>query len=225
MLNLPLPPEFCGLDPDKPVRTYQRHLPHWRQDGATYFVTFRQQDALPQDQLDFLKRLRDEWERSHPLPRSEQEWEEHTRDIVRRTESWLDEGYGSCCFKEFRHAEQLVEALLHFQNERYFVSCYVVMPNHCHAIIRPLAGRELEDILQGMKGVVAQRVNMAKGSGGSIWQEESHDRIIRDDEHLWRCIQYIGRNPRLAGLAPNMWRRWIHPDWEQLGWRFVDEPV
>lgn len=225
MLNLPpTPPGFCGLDPDKPIRTYQRHLPHWRQEGATYFVTFRQHDALPQEQLDFLKRLRDEWKRTHPPPRSEQEWEEHIREIVRRTEAWLDEGYGSCCFREARHAEQLVEALLHFQNERYFVSCYVVMPNHCHAILRPLAGRELEDILKGMKGVVAQRVNSATGSKGSIWQEESHDRIIRDDEHLWRCIQYIGRNPRLAGLTPNTWRRWIHPDWEQLGWRFVDEP-
>ncbi len=224
MLNLPPPPGFSGLDPDKPIRTYQRHLPHWRQDGATYFVTFRQQDALPQEHLDFLKRLRDEWERTHPPPRSEQHWEEHTREIVRRTEAWLDEGYGSCCFRESRHVEQLAKALLHFQNERYFVSCYVVMPNHCHAIMRPLAGWELEDILQGMKGVAAQRVNSATGGSGSIWQEESHDRIIRDGEHLWHCIQYIGRNPRLAGLAPNAWHRWTHPDWEQLGWRFMDEP-
>ena len=224
MLNLPLPPpNFRGLDPDKPIRVYQRHLPHWRQDGATYFITFRLGDALPQEKLDFLKRLRDEWERTHPPPRSEQDWEEHTREIVRRAEAWLDEGYGSCFFREARHAEQLEEALRHFQDERYFVSCYVVMPNHCHAVLRPFAGRELEVILQGMKGVVAHRVHSATGGSGSIWQEESYDRIIRDGEHLWRCIQYIGRNPRLAGLPANTWRRWIHPDWESLGWRFVDE--
>jgi hypothetical protein len=151
LLNLPPPPpQFRGLDPDKPIRVYQRHLPHWRQDGATYFVTFRLGDALPQEKLDFLKRLRDEWERMHPPPRSEHDWEEHTREIVRRAEAWLDQGYGSCCFRESRHAEQMEEALRHFQDERYFVSCYVVMPNHCHAVLRPFAGRELEDILQGM---------------------------------------------------------------------------
>src|SRR5258707_12522120 len=45
MWNLPPPPGFQGLHPDKPVTAYQRHLPHWRQDGATYFVTFRLADA------------------------------------------------------------------------------------------------------------------------------------------------------------------------------------
>lgn len=129
MLNLPeLPPNFLGLHPDKPIRVYQRYLPHWRQDGATYFVTFRLGDALPQQQFQFLRRLRAEWERTHPPPRSDAAWEEHTREIVRRTEAWLDEGYGTCPFREPRHAEQLEEALLHFQNERYYLSCYVVMP-------------------------------------------------------------------------------------------------
>ncbi|MBS0202470.1 MAG: transposase [Planctomycetes bacterium] len=226
MLNLPPPPpSFRGLDPSLPVRIYHRHLPHWRQDGASYFVTFRLGDALPQEKLSYLQRLRDEWERAHPPPRTEQAWEEHTRDIVRRSEAWLDEGYGECYFREQRHAEHLEEALTHFQDVRYFVSCHVVMPNHCHAVLRPFAGWELEDILKGMKGVVARRVNLAAGISGSIWQEESYDRIVRDEEHLWRIIQYIGRNPRLAGLPRTAWRRWIHPEWEELGWRFVDEAI
>ena len=42
---------------------YQRHLPHWRQDGATYFVTFRLADSLPQSKLDELKALKAEWEK------------------------------------------------------------------------------------------------------------------------------------------------------------------
>ena len=39
--NLDAPPGFRGLHPDIPVTMYERHLPHWRQDGATYFVTFQ----------------------------------------------------------------------------------------------------------------------------------------------------------------------------------------
>lgn len=57
MLNLSAPPNFRGLDPDKPIRVYYRYLPHWRQDGATYFVTFRLGDALPQEKLEYLQRL------------------------------------------------------------------------------------------------------------------------------------------------------------------------
>lgn len=53
-----------------------------------------------------------------------------------------------------------------------------------------------------------------------MWQEESYDRIVRDEEHLWRCVQYIGRNPQQAGLPADQWRRWIDPRWEQAGWGF-----
>ena len=57
MINLETPPGFRGLHPDVPVTVYYRHLPHWRQDGATYFVTFRLDDALPQCKLDELARF------------------------------------------------------------------------------------------------------------------------------------------------------------------------
>jgi hypothetical protein len=66
MWNLPPPPCFQGLHPDKPVTVYQRHLPHWRQDGATYFVTFRLADSLPQSKLDELAALKEAWQRRHP---------------------------------------------------------------------------------------------------------------------------------------------------------------
>jgi hypothetical protein len=56
--NLTAPPHFRGLHPDLPVTAYHRHLPHWRQQGATYFVTFRLGDALPQSKLRLLKRMR-----------------------------------------------------------------------------------------------------------------------------------------------------------------------
>jgi hypothetical protein len=59
MWNLPPPPGFQGLHPDQPITVYQRHLPHWRQDGATYFVTFRLADSLPQSKLDELAALKE----------------------------------------------------------------------------------------------------------------------------------------------------------------------
>ncbi|HUT10466.1 MAG TPA: hypothetical protein VMY42_08220, partial [Thermoguttaceae bacterium] len=73
--NLSAPPGFQGLQDDKPVTRYIRHLPHWRRDGATYFVTFRQADSLPQSRLRELREIKEEWQRKHPPPRSQADWE------------------------------------------------------------------------------------------------------------------------------------------------------
>jgi putative transposase len=223
--NLPPPPGFRGLDPDVPITGYYRHLPHWRQDGATYFVTFRLADALPQERSEFLKRLRDEWERTHPPPPSEEAWKAYAREFTNSAERWLDEGAGACHFREQRWCEDLAQRLHHFQHQRYFLACRAIMPNHCHALIQPFAGHELEDLLGAMKGVTARHINLALGTTGALWAEECYDRIVRDEEHLWRVIQYIGRNPRMCGLGTEVaWRRWIHPEWEAVGWRFFDVP-
>ncbi|MEX2309991.1 MAG: transposase [Pirellulales bacterium] len=223
MFNLSAPPNFRGLDPFKRITAYYRHLPHWRQDGATYFVTFRLGDSLPQEKREYLKRVREQWERTHPPPRTTQEWETLAREVFRQEEAWLDEGYGACHFRDPKLAACLEEALLHFQDDRYFISCWVILPNHCHLVIRPLRDFQLETILQGIKGVVARRVNAHIGSSGSLWQDESYDRIVRDEEHLWRVIQYIGRNPRQGGLPKPQWRRWVQPSWEAAGWYFQDD--
>jgi hypothetical protein len=50
--------------------------------------------------------------------------------------------------------------------------------------------------------------------------KEVYDRIIRDEEHLYRVVQYIGANPRRAGIAPELWHRWINPVWQSVGWDF-----
>jgi REP element-mobilizing transposase RayT len=222
--NLPPPPGFRGLDPDVSSTAYHRHLPHWRQAGATYFVTFRLADALPQEKLQFLKRLRGEWERTHPPPRTEEDWRAYARVVTNSAERWLDEGYGECCFREQRWCEDLRERLHCFQDQRYLLSCWAILPNHCHAVIRPFEEHPLEGLLGAMKGVTARHINAALDVTGPLWEEECYDRIVRGEEHLWRVIQYIGRNPHAVGLAAAAtWRRWIHPEWDAAGWRFCDE--
>jgi len=218
--NLEAPPEFRGLHPDLPVRIYKRRLPHWRQQGATYFVTFRLADAIPQNQLRALKRWREQWERTHPEPRSESDWESFAKQITRRTEAYVDEGYGECVFRNPSLAEEASRSLLHFQNTRCLTSCFTVMPNHIHAVIKPLGDNELEDLLASIKGFISRKVNRHLSRSGQLWEEESYDRIIRDEEHLYRVIQYIGRNPAKAGLPENHWVRWLLPTWENHGWRF-----
>jgi REP element-mobilizing transposase RayT len=221
-LNLPPLPGFRGLDPNLPITMYFRHLPHWRQQGAAYFVTFRLADALPQTKLHELRRWREEWERTHSPPRSEEEWEVFSREYMRRVDAWMDEGYGECVFVRPDLATVMSDAFLFFQNQRYEVFCFVVMPNHCHVVVKPLAGFELEKVLESWKGYVAHEVNRRLKRNGPLWQEESYDRIIRDEEHLFRVIQYIGNNPAKVNLPREQWLRWIHPAWEAIGWGFRD---
>jgi REP element-mobilizing transposase RayT len=220
--NLPPPPGFRGFHPDIPVTTYQRHLPHWRQDGATYFVTFRLTDALPQVKLAELKRWREEWERTHPEPRTESQWHEFARLHAVQTERWMDEGYGECVFRDPDIADLMSKSMLHFQDERCLTFTFAVLPNHVHVVVKPLGTWQLEQLLNSWKGYVGHCVNQRLNRDGPLWQEESYDRIIRDEEHLFRVVQYIGSNPRIAGLPRTLWFRWIHPDWERAGWRFMD---
>jgi REP element-mobilizing transposase RayT len=220
----PTPPGFRGLDPDLPIRVRTRNLPHWRQHGATYFVTFRLADAVPQEKLRALKRWREQWERTHPHPRSNAAWEELAREIFRQTEAWLDKGYGESVLRDEVCADLIEQALQHFHGTRCLASCYVIMPNHIHAIIRPLDDYELSDVLASIKSYVAHQVNQHLTRSGRLWQTESYDRIIRDEEHLFQVIQYIGRNPQKAGLDPAACRCWIREDWAQLGWGFRQGP-
>jgi REP element-mobilizing transposase RayT len=135
----------------------------------------------------------------------------------------MDEGYGECVFRNHELADEMSKSLLHFQDVRCVTSCFTVMPNHVHAVMKPLGEFELEDVLESVKRFVSRKVNTMHGRSGQLWEEESYDRIIRDEEHLFRVIQYIGRNAAKAGLPAAEWVRWIYPVWEEAGWRFQDE--
>ena len=202
MWNLPAPPGFQGLREDKPLRVYLRHLPHWRQDGATYFVTFRLCDSLPQEKLRELAVCRSEWDRLHPRPHNDGALQQLSREVMQRIEAWLDQGMGSCVLRDSAAAAEVASAMRYFDGSRYELACHVVMSNHVHAIVRPLVDDDdpLEIVLKSWKGYTARQINQRLGRRGQLWQREGFDRIIRDEEHLYRCIQYIGSNPVKAGL-------------------------
>jgi type I restriction enzyme R subunit len=53
---------FRGFDEFGDMHSYYHgHLPHWRQSGCTYFVTFRLADSLPQRVVDEIEYERDQW--------------------------------------------------------------------------------------------------------------------------------------------------------------------
>src|SRR5262249_7640478 len=139
---------------------------------------------------------------SRPTP-SDAALEELARTIQKRVERWLDQGMGSCVLRQAALAALVASSLHHFDGKRYELGCYVVMPNHVHLVVRPLMpdAHPLEEILGSWKKYTSRRINGELKTADDLWQDESYDRIIRDEEHLWQVIQYVGSNPERAGLA------------------------
>ena len=47
------------FNPNMPLDIHERNMPHWQQDGATYFVTFRLADSIPKKRLQQWQQERD----------------------------------------------------------------------------------------------------------------------------------------------------------------------
>jgi hypothetical protein len=58
-----------------------------------------------------------------------------------------------------------------------------------------------ERIVQSAKGYSARRCNQLLGLSGQFWQDESYDHVVRNDEELFRIIDYVENNPVKAGLV------------------------
>lgn len=79
----------------------------------------------------------------------------------------------------------------------------MVMPDHTHLILKPRGDMSLSRIMKGIKGVSARRVNALRHTSGSLWQDESWDRILRDAAEFDEKLQYMIYNPVKAGLVVN----------------------
>jgi REP element-mobilizing transposase RayT len=185
---------FNPFDPSEPIANLYGNLPHWRQDGATYFVTFRTADSLPQEKLRRWLEERSEWMRKNPEPHSETQRHEYWERFPARFQYWLDQGYGACVLVQERLRLMVENALCYFDGDRYELRDYVVMPNHVHAIIAPLGAHLLSSIIHSWKSFTANKINQALNLRGAFWQKESFDHIVRSSESLEKFREYIEVN-------------------------------
>jgi putative transposase len=186
-----MPIHFQSFDPNQDVRMYHRNLPHWRQNGATYFVTFRLFDSLPDNlakELDVIRRMLNA-ESDHQTALVERD-----REYFRAMKGFLDKGYGACWLREPDVQHMMVTAMLSFDTKRYELGDFAVMPNHVHVLVRPLPDFELEDILHGWKGYTGHEINRIANRRGAVWQDESYDRLVRDSLEFERIGRYIRNN-------------------------------
>jgi type I restriction enzyme R subunit len=174
-------------------------LPHWQQDEALQFVTFRLGDSLPQSKLRTWKMERSLWLAEHPEPWDEETRQAYHRIFSLRLERWLDAGHGSCLFAEPSHRKVLADTLKRDDPSRAVFFCWIIMPNHVHLLFQPKF--PLPDLMKAWKGISARRIGQ-----GSIWQRNYRDTLIRNVDHLERVVRYIRNNRK--SINPDQYALW-----------------
>jgi cysteine desulfurase len=172
--------------PEKSLWNRPRHLPHFDTPGLLQAITYRLSDSLPTAVLDHINA-----KLALAAP------SEHDRQQHILLGQALDAGHGSCLLRDPAHAKTVVEAWLHGDHSKYRLHAWVVMPNHVHVLVEPLAGNTVAHLVQSWKSFTSRRF----ASSDVGWQRDYFDRFIRDADHYWKTVRYIEDNPVHAGLV------------------------
>lgn len=172
------------------------YLPHFDGGEVPQMVTFRLADSLPRQRLEA---WRDE------LAHKPQQVAATER--IKRIEAYLDQGTGSAWLRDPRIGALVQDALLCFDDSRYRLYAWVIMPNHVHVLLMPSASYALAAIVQSWKSYTAKQANRILQRAGEFWQREYFDRYIRHNRHFAAAVSYIEGNPVSAGLCarPEDW--------------------
>lgn len=158
------------------------YLPHCDAESLVQHVVFRLKDSLPRDVVQQLRLTG----KTHRLT---------------QIDGALDSGHGLRLLEDKTAAQLVVDALHHFDGERYRLVAWCVMPTHVHVIVEPLAAHLLGSIVKSWKAYSAAQINRVLGRTGALWAPDYFDRFMRDEDQLSNTIAYVEGNPVAAGLV------------------------
>ena len=162
---------------------HERRLPHYHAIGRPIFLTWRLHGSLPPG-------------RSFPPGTTS------GRAFVAMDRLLDNARTGPLHLRQPEIAAMVVEAI-HYQESalsHFHLHNYVVMGNHVHLLITPRV--EVSKLMQSLKRFTAKEANrMLNRPGRPFWQDESYDRLVRDEAEFRRIRRYIEMNPVKAGLA------------------------
>jgi putative transposase len=176
-------------------------LPHWQQDGATYFVTYRLAESIPCGLIERWRKDRQLWLESNPKPWAAETESEYHRRFSREFDHMMDRSLGSCILRNSGIRDLLAGTFEMFEGERYLLHSWVVMPNNVHLLLTMAEGKGLEKAVTSWKNYTERKINELSRGCGAIWQRDYFDWIIRDWDHFANVARYIRRSPVKAKLA------------------------
>ncbi len=234
---------ICGFQPQSvPVassrsninKKHHTYLPHWTREVGIYAVTFRLDDSLPvtsineylkdkeiiQSKIDLL--IKDKGGKNEEAQLKNLRKEQ--ADLYNKTiESKLHQGHGKCLFYAEPLAKIVSDAIHFFDDDRFELLAWCVMPNHVHLVLKPINGHLLKEILHSIKSFTAKEINKATGKTGVVWKKEYYDHLIRDGEDLINQISYTLNNPSSLDHWQWVGSKW-GADWETASSAFNNLP-
>ena len=207
--------ELHFFDPNDEVLKCDRRLPHWAQAGVVCFITFRTHDSMPEATIQRFQADRRHWLRCHNVDPDHGDWRqklqelkradqvEFYRDFSTRWHDSLDGCAGECLLAKSELNKIVADSLLCFDGDRYEMTDFVVMPNHCHLLAAFQDGDQMLAQCTSWKRFTARRINETIGRQGSFWQQDGFDHLVRSQEQFQHFRRYIANNPKKAKLGPD----------------------
>jgi len=158
-------------------------LPHWVMESATYFVTFRLADSLPESILTRIAAEREAIIRTAAQLGRDLALDERKKIQNLSTpiiEHYLDAGAGACHLQNSAIASQVSNTIRYFDEKRYRLFAWCDMPNHVHAVLKIFPGNEVE---------------LARSIG---YVEENPEKAYLKN---WRWVWVCGRDARATAGA------------------------
>jgi len=198
-------------------------LPHIYPIGATFFITFRLADSLPQH---IFKKLKFEFDieesKIKKVVFDTNAKEEMLYDLRKKLFGKFDQQldshpYGACHLKDSMIAQILWDKIFQYHGKYYNVEALSVMPNHVHMLLDtsiqvpqecdideiPKHYMDVNKWMQLIKGGSSFLINKRLKRSGTLWEKESYDHYVRFNKpgEYERIKEYILQNSRKAGLG------------------------
>ena len=211
------------FDPDSEVFVVERNLPHWSQPGTITFITWRTEDSMPKEVLDQWFKDRNRWLMAHGIDSTAVNWRDQlaavnkqaAREFLDRMwNRWhdaLDVGHGASALRRPELALIVSESLRHFDDQRYVMLDYAVMPNHVHLLASFPDENAMLAQCESWKHFTAVQINRRLGQKGRFWQQDAFDHLVRSEEQFVYLRDYIANNPVKAGLRPGEYVHYSKP--------------
>ncbi len=212
---------------------YKRNLPHIQPVNSIFFVTFRLANSLPKSVIEKLQieqeiiirqlgKIKNRTEKVKNIYIQQKRYFGKFDKLIDGSSS------GSYWLKDNRVAKIVVSSIYFYNNNKYILYCFCIMPNHVHLLFKPLQTvykkqnsifkYSVTKILQDLKKFTAKEANKILKRKGAFWHNESYDHVVRDKTEFKKIFNYILQNPVKAGLVKN-WKEWR---WTYFNPKFKD---
>jgi len=195
---------------------YKRTLPHFQDEGMTYFITFRLAFTLPENVLQKIRVKRLEFNQIFDKLTHEEKIDmqkEYFYQNIISFDELVEKYQNQTDWIKIPEISDIIQcSLFYHDGKKYDLVAFTLMPNHVHLILTPLKNINQTDysisgIMHSIKSYSAKKCNQILKQEGQFWYHENFEHTIRDNNDMQRCLDYVINNPVKAGLVEE-WTDW-----------------